>query len=196
MSDAILMFCRWPEPGTTKTRLIPALGAEGAAAFYREMAERVADVVRLSIRSQAPIAYFTPAERVRDVAAWLGPAFAPLPQPSGDLGERLIRGFDHAFATGADRVLAIGTDCVEMTPDHLREAFEGLRDHDAVVGPATDGGYWVIGLARPIPEVFADVPWSTARTCEVTLERLAAAGASVRLLPTLSDVDRPADLPA
>jgi rSAM/selenodomain-associated transferase 1 len=197
MSDAILMFCRWPEPGTTKTRLIPALGAEGAAIFYRGLAERVAAVVRrVTQRSQAPYAYFTPADRADDIAAWLGSDFAPLPQPDGDLGDRLVHGFNHAFAAGAERVVAIGTDCVEITPDHLRDALDRLRDHDAVVGPATDGGYWVIGLARPMPEAFADVPWSTDRTCAVTLERLAAAGPKLAILPTLSDVDRPADLPA
>jgi len=193
--ETILLFLRWPTPGRTKTRLIPALGAEGAAVLYRQLAHRVAAIVREVDRpAMTRFAYFEPADREREVAEWMGPAFTPLAQPDGDLGERLISGFDHAFAAGADRVIAIGSDCVEITPALLGRALDALGDHDAVVGPATDGGYWVIGLSRSCPEVFTDVPFSTDVTLAVTLDRMAGAGLSVASLPTLSDVDRPEDV--
>jgi len=193
--EAILLFLRWPTPGTTKTRLIPALGAEGAAALYRRLADRVAAITREVDRPDLTrFACFEPREREREIADWMGPDFTTLAQPDADLGGRLIAGFDHAFAAGATRVIAIGSDCVEITPALLGEALDALRDHDAVVGPATDGGYWVIGLARPCPDVFTDVPFSREVTLAVTLDRMAEAGLSVQSLPVLSDVDRPEDL--
>jgi hypothetical protein len=193
--ETILVFLRWPTPGRTKTRLIPALGAEGAAVLYRGLADRVAAIVRDVRRPDlVRVAYFEPADRERDVADWMGPEFTTLAQPDCELGERLIAGFDHAFTAGAERVIAIGSDCVEITPALLGDALDALRDHDAVVGPATDGGYWVIGLARPCPAAFTDVPFSREVTLAVTLDRMAEAGLSVASLPTLSDVDRPEDL--
>jgi rSAM/selenodomain-associated transferase 1 len=193
--EALLLFLRWPTPGRTKTRLIPALGAEGAARLYRRLAERVADVVRdLERPHLTRYAYFEPVDRESEVAAWMGEAFTPLAQPDADLGPRLVDGFDRAFAAGAERVVAIGSDCVEITPGLLADALDALRTHDAVVGPATDGGYWTIGLARPCPDVFADVPFSSEVTLAATLDRMAEAGLSVASLPTLSDVDRPEDL--
>jgi len=128
------------------------------------------------------------------VARWTGPAFRPVAQPETDLGGRLEAGFDLAFAEGAERVAAIGTDCVEVAVRHLDRAFEALRGSDAVLGPAADGGYWLIGLAAPCPEAFRGIPWSTAETAARTADALARAGRTVARLPTLRDVDRPEDL--
>jgi len=196
------MFVRRPTPGMTKTRLIPALGAEGAAEFYRGMAERVAAVV-LAVDRPAlrRIAYFDPAGAGEEVATWLGSGFDYVPQPDIALGERLVRGFEDAFEHDAESAVAVGTDCVEITPELLAEAFDamaGPHGRSAVVGPASDGGYWLIGLRRPRPEVFpavfTGIEWSTPRVTEQTLTRLSAAGATVHLLPELRDIDRPEDL--
>ena len=105
------------------------------------------------------------------MADWLGPDLACLPQARGDLGARLESAFAAAFADGATAVLAMGTDCPGLTTDRLRAALAALAASDLVLGPATDGGYYLIGLARPAPELFAGVPWGTERVLAATLAR-------------------------
>jgi len=195
--EAVLLFVRYPEAGRVKTRLIPALGAEGAAGLYERMAGEVARRVgawqRPGLRR---VAVVEPAERAAAVGGWLGEGFAVAPQAAGDLGARLTTAFDEAFAVGARRVVAIGTDCLDLTTELLGEAFGALTGVDAVVGPAFDGGYYLIGLRRPILAAFAAIPWSSPETFTVTLDRLQGAGASIHLLPPLRDLDTPDDLDA
>jgi len=195
--EVLLFFVRYPEAGRVKTRLIPALGAAGAAALYErmagEVAGRVADLQRPGLRRMAVV---EPPERVAAVGAWLGEGFTVVPQVAGDLGARLTAAFDEAFAAGARRVVAIGSDCLDLTPGLIHEAFDALDRVDAVVGPAVDGGYYLIGLGRAIPAAFAAIPWSSSETLTATLDRLQGAGASVHLLPRLRDLDTPGDLDA
>lgn len=197
MPEALLVFLRWPEPGRAKTRLIPRLGALGAARVYRRVAGHVcAEAAALDRPTLSRIAHVEPAARVDDVTAWLGPAFRVVPQSAGDLGDRMQSAFGAAFAEGAARAVIIGTDCPDVDARLLGEAFDALLTHDAVFGPAYDGGYYLLGLRRPMPLLFAGVPWSTSETGAITLARLAAAEASVATLPELRDLDEPADLDA
>jgi hypothetical protein len=108
----------------------------------------------------------------------------------------LAAAFRRAFDDGASRVVVYGSDCPDLRAELLEEAFRSLRTHDACFGPAADGGYYLLGLGRPIPAVFDGVPWSCGDTGRVTLERLAAERAWVHHLPTLRDLDRPEDLDA
>jgi rSAM/selenodomain-associated transferase 1 len=195
--EAIFLFLRYPEPGQAKTRLIPELGAERAAEVYRKMAEQVAQVVRDFDRpGLAKIAYFDPPEKAREIKEWLGNDFHLVPQPDGDLGRRLEDAFVGGFRKGARRIVALGTDCVEITDEILSEAFEALYLSDAAIGPALDGGYYLMGLNRPCHSVFRGIPWSTDRTLRETLARLRGCGLNVRLLPPLMDIDSPEDLRA
>jgi rSAM/selenodomain-associated transferase 1 len=206
VKEALLMFVRYPEPGRTKTRLIPGLGAEGASSFYRLMAEHVARIVRDVERPDLiRMAFFTPPARKADVTEWLGAGFEFSPQPEGNLGVKMEAGFARAFAKKAERVVVIGSDCIDITAPLIREAFDSLAFADAILGPATDGGYWLLGLSRVLPEVFKDIPWSSDRTFSATLAALNAAGRNVHLLPELADrnvhllpeladIDRPEDL--
>jgi len=197
MSEVLLLFVRYPEAGRVKTRLIPALGADGAAALYERMAGEVAaHVARLRRPALRRVALVEPPERVAVVGQWLGEGFAAVAQADGDLGARLTAAFSAAFAGGARRVVAIGSDCLDLTPELLHEAFDALCRVDAVVGPALDGGYYLIGLGRAIPAAFAAVPWSSPDTLTATLDRLQAAGAAVHLLRSLRDLDTPGDLDA
>jgi rSAM/selenodomain-associated transferase 1 len=195
--ETLLLFVRYPEAGRVKTRLIPALGADGAAALYERMAEaiarRIGGLRRPGLRR---VALVEPAQRLAAVGAWLGDGFAFDAQVEGDLGVRLGAAFAAAFEDGARRVVAIGSDCLDLTPELLGEAFDALDRMDAVVGPALDGGYYLIGLRRPIPAAFAAIPWSSADTLATTLDRLQDNGASVHLLRPLRDLDTPADLDA
>jgi len=195
--EAIFLFLRFPEPGQAKTRLIPELGAEGAAEVYRKMAEQVADIVReLDRPGLLKVAYYSPAEKGQEIRKWLGNDFHFVAQPDGDLGRRLEDAFVGGFRKGARRIVAIGTDCVEITEEIILEAFEALSEADAAIGPALDGGYYLMGLNRPCHSVFRGIPWSTDKTLRETLARLRGCGLNVRLLPPLMDIDTPEDLKA
>ena len=177
----VALFTRWPEAGKAKTRLIPALGPQGAADLHRRLTERTVATVRaaglpLEIRSTGaePAAF-------RD---WLG-LDAVVDQGEGDLGERLAR-------TAEDLpVLLLGADIPGLLPQHLAEAAAALTCHPAVIGPAADGGYWLLGLAVPMPALFRDVAWGTDSVLATTLARLPA---ETPRLETLSDLDTPDDL--
>lgn len=197
MDETLLLLVRFPEAGRAKTRLISALGPEGAAALYRRMATEVAaEAGRLARPGLGHMALVEPPERVEEVGSWLGSPWCPRPQAGGDLGARLAAAFAEAFAAGARRVVAMGTDCLDLNADLLGLAFDRLADHDAVVGPATDGGYYLIGLAHPMAPCFEAIPWSTPETLNTTRARLAAADCTVAELPELRDLDTPADLAA
>lgn len=184
MSPRVVLFARYPEAGRAKTRLIPALGAEGAARLHRTLTERTVMAVRqsglaLEIRSTgAAVATF---------ADWLG-AENIVDQGEGDLGERLAR------AGPPYPTLFIGSDAPDLTPALLRNAADALIHAPAVIGPAADGGYWLLGLARAVADVFAGIDWSTDAVCAQTTARLAAAGIDPVMLPELADCDRPEDL--
>jgi len=197
VSERLLLFVRFPEAGKAKTRLIPALGPEGAAALYRRMATQVAgEAGRLVRPGLGHVALVEPPEQAGEVGAWLGTPWQAGPQAAGDLGARLAAAFDGAFEAGARRVVAMGTDCLDLDADLLGRAFDSLTDHDAVVGPATDGGYYLIGLSRPVAACFDRIPWSSAETLTTTRAQLAAAGCTVAELPELRDLDTPEDLAA
>lgn len=184
MSPRVVLFTRYPEPGRAKTRLIPALGAEGAAGLHRTLTERTVMAMResglsLEIRSTgAAVARFVD---------WLGTGNV-VDQGEGELGERLAR------AGPPYPTLFIGADAPDLTPALLRNAADALIHAPAVIGPAEDGGYWLLGLAHAIDDVFVGIDWSTELVCAQTKARLAAAGVDPVLLPELADCDRPEDL--
>lgn len=191
--ELLLVFARFPEPGRVKTRLEPALGPHGAAALHRSMAERTLrrlEGFRVQVRFDG-----ADADRVRE---WLGPARALRAQGPGDLGARLRRGFAEGFAEGADPVLAVGTDCPRLGPAEVRAALAALESKDAVFGPATDGGYYLVALRRRAwsraASLFDAVPWGGAEVLRASLAAARSAGLATRLLPALADVDRPGDL--
>ena len=181
--DRLIIFGRCPAPGRTKTRLIPALGELGAAELHRRLTETT--VARIEVS-------FCGGSR-RKMQRWLGADLLYRHQCEGDLGLRMERAFLHAFEAGGDRIVLIGTDVPGFTQDHLRQAFDALTGHDLVLGPTTDGGYWLIGMHRPA-RLFHGIDWSTDRVLKQTLDMASDHGLSVSLLEPLSDVDRPEDL--
>jgi rSAM/selenodomain-associated transferase 2/rSAM/selenodomain-associated transferase 1 len=126
---------------------------------------------------------------------WLGDDLRVLEQGEGDLGRRMELAFSGSFQEGMRRVVVIGTDCPGIQPFHLMGAFRSLEHRDAVIGPANDGGYYLVGLRRPAPELFQGIPWGTEEVLESTLDVAQARGIRVELLDRLDDVDRPADIP-
>jgi rSAM/selenodomain-associated transferase 1 len=115
-------------------------------------------------------------------------------QQGADLGERMVRAMENSFQKGFDRVVIIGGDCFEMTPAIIHEAFQRLHVCDCVIGPATDGGYYLIGLRRSIPDIFQSVPWGTSAVLNRTIQALHATPYSHCLLDRLSDVDTMEDV--
>jgi hypothetical protein len=195
--EVLLVFMRHSQPGTVKTRIAADLGPEQAAALYTRMCSLVLEAVaswkRPGIRR---IAVITPAEAVGEVSAVLPRGLSAWPQIDGDLGSRLAATFATAFAGGARRVCAIGSDCIDISPALLDRAFDALGEREAVIGPAADGGYWLLGLSRPVPHLFREIPWSSNRVLPLTLQRLADAGIDAVRLPVLRDLDTVDDLRA
>lgn len=193
----LILMTRYPAPGRTKTRLIPALGPEGAAALQRRMTEQAVAIMHRFCASHPvePEVRYEGGSRLA-MGEWLGDDLAFRAQGEGDLGARLAHAFAAAFALGAPTVVVMGADCPTLTCAHLAEAFVALRHHDLVVGPAMDGGYYLIGLAKPAETLFGAIPWGSPGVLAVTLERAANLGLSCHLLEPLADVDRPEDLMA
>jgi len=187
----LTVLARPPVAGSAKTRLSPALPARLAAELAGAM---LADTLAAAGACAADVRAIGWSELAGAVA--VPPGFASFAQPAGDLGERLDDAFRRAFTARHSRAVVIGSDAPALTPAHLDDAFAALATHDVVVGPAADGGYWLLGLAAPAPALLRDVPWSTAEVCALTLRRAADAGLRAATLATLSDLDTPADLAA
>lgn len=190
----LVLFAKAPQAGAVKTRLIPALGAHGAAALARQM-------LSLTLR-EALAAQIGPVELCMSPAphdpAWrdveIPAAVLRSDQGDGDLGERMARAVQRVTTQHRQPVLLFGTDCPGLTAARLTEAGERLLAHDAVLVPATDGGYVLIGLKAAFPELFTQMRWSTSTVAFDTLRRMAALKLRVWQAPPLHDIDEPADL--
>lgn len=201
MTERLIIFTRYPRPGKAKTRLIPALGAEGAATLQRQMTEHTLNQVKnLQVKNLAPdlsveIWFADDPAGQGQMQDWLGTEWVYQSQGEGDLGDRLITAFRTAFAAGMERVVVIGTDCPGLDGDRLSQAFQALQDHDLVLGDATDGGYYLIGLQRSRPELFKGIDWGTAAVRSQTVAIAQQLNLTIAHLPALSDIDYPEDLP-
>lgn len=195
MVQRLIVFTRYPRPNETKTRLIPALGPEGAAELQRDMTRHVLNNVR-GLTALQPVSLEVRFEGgdARRMEALFGSGVQYRPQGTGDLGARLERACNEAFAEGGERTVIIGADCPEITSELLSEAFDRLAASDLVLGPASDGGYYLIGLRRPLPQLFAHMPWGSEEVFNETIRRASELSLVVSLLRMLSDVDRPEDL--
>ncbi len=191
----LIVFGRYPKPGKTKTRLIPALGPAGAASFQRRLTERIVAAARhVTGGTGARLVFCHAGGDQRHVARWLGARDIDyVPQVSGDLGRRMFLAIKSAFDQGADRVVLVGTDIPGLNSDHLDHAFDSLKRYDLVLGPSTDGGYWLVGMAT-LKNIFDGIVWSTADVLEKTLMQARQKGMIPYLLDTLTDLDTPDDL--
>lgn len=207
--ETLILFARPPVPGRVKTRLIPRLGREGAAALYRgfllDATALAAEVRRRrpSVGLAAEWALDGEAPPEGAFSQWLTGPFLHRPQRGVDLGERMAAATGSRLAWGGSAIL-IGTDFPDLAPEILIEAFGALEEMgrsggkagDAVIGPAGDGGYYLIGLTRPIPALFTGVGWGKPGVFEATMLKLASLSFAVHVLPEWHDVDEPADLDA
>ena len=193
---SLVLFTRLPQAGRAKTRLIPALGAEGAAELQRQMT-RLAVARAWAFCAAAPgrrlvIAYDGGSER--DLRDWLG-RLNYLPQGEGDLGARMQRAVTGEFQRGARSVIVIGADCPRLQHGVLESAARVLEKNDVAFGPASDGGYYLVGLRKLVPEIFTSIPWGTDAVLADSIRRAQQIGLAPAQLEMLPDVDEPRDLP-
>lgn len=190
---AIIVFAKAPRPGTVKTRLVPALGAEGAAALHVKLVRRTLDTLRAASIGSAQL-YCAPG--IDDPFFWFCAGHYGVTleaQSAGDLGERMRGALEKALATHAAALL-VGTDCPALTARHLLQADRALREgDDAVFVPCEDGGYALVGAKRADSRLFEDIRWGSAGVMAETRQRLSGLGWRWTELDTLWDVDRPED---
>lgn len=190
----LIIFGRYPVPGRTKTRLIPALGPEGAADLQRRLTENILETVRRFARPrEIGVEICFEGDSKQKMRQWLGSGEVLSRQVSGNLGERMQAAFLGAFQRGADRVVLLGTDIPQIRTDHLEQAFDALAENDLVIGPSTDGGYWLIGLNHPV-DLFEGIKWSTDAVFGQTLALAKEQGLRVKTLTPLTDIDTAEDL--
>ncbi len=190
LQPALIIFVKNPVAGKTKTRLARDVGDTRALEMYHLlMAHTRTQALGLSDTTR----FLHYSDRVDDQDEWPNEQFIKLVQVGDGLGERMSLAFDHAFARKHDRVIIIGSDCPGVTTEVLAEAFAALLSHELVIGPALDGGYYLLGMRHPHPALFTAMEWSTGQVLPETLARARVQGLPVKQLTPLSDVDHLAD---
>jgi rSAM/selenodomain-associated transferase 1 len=191
VKDKLLVFARYPELGKVKTRLAADIGAAEALRVYEQLLAHTHSVVQQISASRT--LWLAAEPPTGSTPLW--PDAEQLVQPThNDLGARMQHAFEEAFTQGAKRAVVIGTDCPGLQPEHLQQAFAQLESHDVVLGPAEDGGYYLLGMRTLQQPLFTGITWSTNTVLTDTLAIAQRQGLSVALLPTLHDIDNGADL--
>ncbi len=191
MSACLITFVKNPIPGAVKTRLQTRYTPEQAAAIYRAFVLDCLATYR-SVAADRYVVAYDPSDAQAEIERLVGPDWDLHPQAQTDLGDRMAKAFDWSFGEGATRTVLLGTDIPTLPAEHVRQAFCLLREKELVLGPSADGGYYLIGLVRPFPEIFQDIDWSTKHVLDQTLDRVA--GVSLGLIPPWYDVDTPGEL--
>lgn len=191
---AIMLFTRVPVVGKVKSRLIPALGARGACRLHKAMLEKALEALAQTLATERQLWL---AGNSRAQAGYMAPSNYGISvhwQRGLDLGERMAQAFQQNFSAGFRRIVVAGSDCPALAVDHYEQVLDALGRYDAVLIPALDGGYVLLGLSRWDSFLFSDVPWGTERVFQVTVDKLGSMGWSWSVLPALPDIDQVEDL--
>jgi rSAM/selenodomain-associated transferase 1 len=208
----IVIFVKYPQRGRVKTRLARALGDGVAVGIYRNLVEYLIGVLRRVDADEVRVC-FDPREKEGEIVSWLqpvwlaaaaevlpaGPRLVFRPQGGGELGVRMESAFGEVFreygkdGNPAPKVVAVGSDCIEIDGEIFRESWDALDSDDVVFGPARDGGYYLLGMKSPHRGLFENIPWSTEKTLEVSLDRAREAGLAIALLDKKHDIDTEED---
>jgi rSAM/selenodomain-associated transferase 1 len=190
----LLFFVRNPLPGRVKSRLAKVLGEEVVADLYKSF---ILDMLSALEKKDFPLSVcFYPADSLADIKRVLGDHYRYQPQQGTDLGERMDRCFSEVFSAGVNRAILIGSDVPDLSMAIIDEAFASLQGADIVIGPALDGGYYLIGFTKDnfTPGVFRGLPWGTETVLQQTIDRLKNLRRTFHLLPTWEDIDTLKDL--
>ncbi len=188
---ALLVFVKNAELGRVKTRLAQSIGDTNALTVYRALIEKTKEIIE-PINAQKVIYY---SDYIDEYDQFPEKVFSKRLQMGDDLGERMKNAFESAFNVGFEKVVIIGSDCWELDSETIEIAFDSLNESDVVIGPAYDGGYYLLGMKKLNSEIFANKEWSTENVLVDTLLDVEKSGCTIRLLQTLSDVDYAEDLP-
>jgi len=193
-TESVLLFVKSPEKGKVKSRLASATGDETALHIYRSFVLDIVDM--LKNRARPPTICFYPHDAEETVVNWLGRNFSYLPQRGEDLGERMENAFADSFSGGAAKVVLIGSDIPDLTTAVIDESFSCLEQDDAVIGPASDGGYYLIGFRKNsfLHDIFRGIFWGAGSVFRETMRIFAGSGLHVHVLPEWNDVDTLDDL--
>jgi rSAM/selenodomain-associated transferase 1 len=199
LSDIIILFTRYPVPGHCKTRLIPALGPVGATVIHHQMTRRILEQLsKLAAIHPYRLEIHHDSDHENQMRAWLGAHHHYQRQADGDIGFRMREAIS-SHQGQMRRLLLIGSDCPELSATILQDSFTALNTHDLVLGPAFDGGYYLIGVRDTSADLvcdnlFQDIPWGTDTVCATTLSLAERLQLRCHSLKRLHDIDTPADL--
>lgn len=187
--NTLIIFLKYPEPGKVKTRLAKDLGNEQAASIYSRMAQTIIDNV-LDPTSYETAIFFDPPDKQKEITEWLRKKELQYsPQEGNTLGDKISNAFNIVFNQGSEKTVIIGTDCIDITSETINRTMDLLNDKDVVLGPAEDGGYYLLGLKKFIPQIFQNIDWSTEYVLEQTIEKINNNELKFELLKTLKDID-------
>ena len=189
-TTCLILFVRDPVLGKVKTRLAVSIGDEQALRVYKLLLNHTRTIT-VGLNCTKYVYY---ADSVISVDLWDKGNFIKAVQSGNDLGERMLHAFQSAFDDGYKKVVIIGSDCFQLSTELIISAFDVLNHYDAVIGPAEDGGYYLLGLKKLVPAIFKDKTWSTNSVCRDTIKDIESMNLSFKLLPILNDVDEAADL--
>ncbi len=189
MSEAIIIFVRNPELGKGKTRLAATLGHEKALEIYQQLLAHTLTVTK-NIAAEKFV-FYEGAIAERDM--WHEAGYHQLLQIETSLGKKMHHAFENVLEKGHDKVVIIGSDCIELTQSIIEDAFRQLNTKDIVIGPANDGGYYLLGMKRLHPELFTNKKWSTDTVYGATIDNFNELGLSYNVLPVLIDIDTEED---
>jgi len=192
--NTLIIFLKYPEAGKVKTRLAKDLGNQKAADIYSHIAEQIIDNV-LDANNYHTIIFYNPPDKENEIKNWIGKKELLFSPQRGDtLGEKISNAFKEVFSSEAENAVIIGTDCIDVSSKTINLAISSLHNRDVVLGPAEDGGNYLLGLNRQRPEIFQDIEWGTNRVLDQTIERVKEKKLTYELLQTLKDIDTIDDL--
>ena len=193
-SNCVLFFVKYPERGQVKSRLATEFDERITIKLYRSFVE---DLLLMLTNMNHPIMIcYSPPDAFDKFRTWLGAQHQYVPQRGSSLGNRMENGFLAAFTAGYEHVIIIGSDSPDLPSHLIATAFQKLKEHDVVIGPCPDGGYYILGFSKLsyFPSVFRDIKWSTEEVFSSTLKKLREGKLDVHVMPTWSDVDTLDDL--
>ena len=189
--NRLILFAKNPEKGKVKTRLAKSIGDDKALEIYHALVLRSADICKKVDADR--VVYYTSFTDPED--AYTNPFFDKKLQVEGNLGDRMCAAFAEEFKLGYNKVLIVGSDCYDLTEDHIHQAFKLLDTNNVVIGPANDGGYYLLGMYYFVPQLFEEKSWSTPKLIEETKATLASLNLSVAYLEELTDLDEIHEMP-
>ncbi len=189
MKDALIVFVRKPELGKVKTRIAATAGNEKALDIYKELLQHTFDITRIS--GAVKFIYYVDDIEKDDI--WNAPGFVKRLQSDNDLGDRMTTAFREVLQEGFSKVLIIGSDCLELTPAIIQQAFASLETAEIVIGPALDGGYYLLGMRKLYSFIFHNKNWSTDSVFKDSVRDMERNGISFAVLPLLNDIDTEED---